>query len=255
MRTSLLAAMITLGPALAWTQTSETINLPVGSALVDGRIYKAHDAVAMRSLNKNGVTIRSIRYLNHTYMTHWKGLDVCIVESVPNAETADSQFYEKTILNARTMAIVHREERDGHGRLLNADVDGAHVTGQFRAKTGDQIQPLDFQLEAPSYYSPFVDAAIGATHMQPGQSWRVPTFSFTPGHQVTKWEVYRITGRENGPSPAWIVENADDAPVHTKIWITDDPPYLPRVVTTLPDGSIATFESSVTPDGRSSSRN
>jgi hypothetical protein len=246
MRTPLLATLMTLGPVLASAQTSDAIELPVGSALVDGRVYKAHNAIAMRSLVKNGVTVRSIRYLNHTYMTRWKGLDVCIVESVPNAETSDPQFYEKTILDSRTMAILHREERDGRGRLLDADVDGTHVTGQFRAKTGDSVQALDFRLDTPSYYSPFVDAAIGATHMQGAQSWHVPTFSFTPGHQVTQWETYRITGRETGPSPAWIVENADGAPVHTKIWITDDPPYLPRVVTTLPDGSIATFESSVT---------
>jgi hypothetical protein len=246
--------MMTLASVPASAQTGPAIELPVGSSLVDGRIYKAHNAVAMRSLIKNGVTVRSIRYLNHTYMTRWKGLDVCIVESVPNAETVDSAFYEKTILDARTMAILHREERDGRGRRLEADVDGAHVTGQFRAKAGDPIQRLDFHLDTPSFYSPFVDAAIGATHMQAGQSWHVPTFSFTPGHQVTQWEVYRITGRENGPSPAWIVENADGAPVHTKIWIADDPPYLPRVVTTLPDGSLATFESSVTPDSRTSSR-
>jgi hypothetical protein len=253
MRTPSLAAILTIAPLLASAQASEPIQLPVGSPLVDGRVYKAHDAVAMRSLTKNGVTVRSIRYVNHTYMTRWKGRDVCIVESAPNAETADSQFYEKTILDARTMAIVHREERDGRGRLLDANIDGAHVTGQFRAKTGDPIQPLDFQLEAASYYSPFVDAAIGATHMKPGQSWRVPTFSFAPGHQVTRWEIYRITSREDGPSPAWIVENADDAPVHNKIWITDDPPYLPRVVTTLPDGSVALFESSLLPESRASS--
>ena len=158
------------------------------------------------------------------------------------------------------MAIVHREERDGSGRLVTADIDGAHVTGQYRAKAADPIQQIDVTLEAPSYYAPFADAVIGATHMQPGQSWRVPTFVFTPGRQKTSWETYRITGREppggvGGASPAWIVENAGDSPFHTKIWITDDPPYLPQVVTTLPDGSIARFESSlIRPAGRASPR-
>lgn len=86
--------------------------------------------------------------------------------------------------------------------------------------------------------------------MQAGQSWRVPTFVFTPGRQTTVWQTYRITGREpaggaGGASPAWVVENSNDEPIHAKIWITDDPPYLPRVVTTLPDGSIALFESTL----------
>jgi hypothetical protein len=250
MRTTLLAALSALGPALLSAQAKDPISLPVGSPLVDGRIYKAHEATAMRSLTRDGSIVRSIRYTNFTYMTRWKGLDVCVVESKPNIETGDTAFYEKTVLDARSMAILHREERDGGGRLVNADIDGAHVTGQYRAKAGDPVQPLDFTLETPSYYAPFVDAAIGATHMQLGQSWRVPSFSFTPGRQKTTWETYRITGREpaggaGGTSPAWVVENADDAPVHTKIWITDDPPYLPRVVTTLPDGSIARFESTL----------
>lgn len=250
MRTTLLSAIVALGPALLTAQASDPIPLPVGSPLVDGRIYKAHEATAMRSLTRNGTTVRSIRYTNYTYMTHWNGMDVCVVESKPNAETSDTAFYEKTVLNSRTMAILHREERDGGGRLVTADIDGAHVTGQYRAKASDPIQPIDVTLEAPSYYSPFVNAAIGATHMQPGQSWRVPTFVFTPGHQKTSWDTYRITGREpaggaGGASPAWIVENADDAPVHTKIWIIDDAPYLPRVITTLPDGSIARFESTL----------
>jgi hypothetical protein len=250
MRTPLLSAIVAFGPALLSAQASDPISLPVGSPLVDGRVYKAHEATAMRSLTRDGAIVRSIRYTNYTYMTRWKGKDVCVVESKPSAETADTAFYEKTVLDARTMAILHREERDGTGRLMTADVDGARVTGQYRAKASDPIQPLDFTLEVASYYSPFVDAAIGATHLQAGQSWRVPTFSFTPGHQKTSWEVYRITAREpaggaGGASPAWVVENAADAPVHSKMWITDDAPYLPRVETRLPDGAIARFESTL----------
>jgi hypothetical protein len=243
MRQYFTIAAMTIAPALASAQTGTPIELPVGSPLVDGRIYKAHDAVAARAVTKDGAVIRSIRYTNHTYMMRWHNRDVCVVESVPDKETNDTAFYEKTILDAKTMAILHREERSGTGHVMDADVDGAHVTGRYRAKAGDPMVPLDFTLEAPSFYFPFVDAAIGATHMHVGQSWRVPTFSFTPGKQTTTWETYRITG---GASPSWIVENADDAPVHTKIWITDDPPYLPRVVTTLPDGLVATFESSLT---------
>jgi hypothetical protein len=251
MRSYLIAATLAVTPMLAAAQASTRIELPVGSPLVDGRIYKAHDAVAVRTLLKDGTVVRSLRYTNHTYMMRLKGRDLCVVESVPSPETTDTAFYEKTVLDAKTMAIVHREERNGAGHLLEADVDGAHVTGRHRAKAGDPIQPLDFTLDAPAFYSPFVDAAIGATHMQAGQAWRVPTFSFTPGQQKTTWHVYRITGHEpaggtGGASPAWIVEDVDNTPVHTKIWITDDPPYLPRVVTTLPDGSQSIFESTLT---------
>lgn len=239
MRYLVLSVAVALAPMLQ-AQPSAPIQLDVGSPLVDGRIYKAHEAWAMRSVTKDGATVRSIQYTNYTFLTRWKGVDACVVESKPNAETTDTAFYEKTVLDARSMALLHREERNGAGRLLIADVDGAHVTGQYRAKAGDPIESLDFTLEVPSYYVGFVDAAVGATHIQPGQSWRVPTFSFGPTRRKTDWQIYRITGRQ----PAgWIIENVDDSQTQTKIWITDDPPYLPLVIAKLSDGSIARFES------------
>jgi hypothetical protein len=242
MRTRLLLALIPIAPTLAFGQRGDPIQLDVGSPLVDGRIYKAHDATATRSVTKDGVVLRSITYTNHTYLTTWKGRAVCVVESKPNAQTTDTSFYEKTVLDARTMALLHREQRDGGGRLVDADVDGVHVTGRYRAKSGAPVDTLDFTLAAPSYDWGFVDAAIGATHMREGQSWRVPTFGLSPSGRTTLWENFRITGHDRG---TWIIENADDAPVHTKIWITEDPPYLPLVLTTLPDGSIAKFESTL----------
>jgi hypothetical protein len=239
---SLLSLSVTR-PAPA--QATDTITLAVGDPRVDGTMYKEHWATAERSLLKDGKVVRSVRYRSHTYVTTWHGTKVCVVESVPGPDGTDRDFYEKTILDQRTTALLHIETRDGTGRSLVATVSGTHVAGHSRASASVPEEPLDFTLDAPSYFAPFIDAAVGATPIHEGQVWRVPAFSFGPTARKTTWHTVRVVGREDASAPrgmanAWIAE--DDAGA-TKIWITMDPPYLPQVLYTLPDGSITRFAS------------
>src|SRR5215469_4867720 len=113
MRSLLLSVAVAAAPMLLAAQSSAPIVLTVGTPLVDGRIYKAHEAWARRSLTKDGKVVRSLAYTNSTYLTRWHGIDACVVESKPSAETNDTAFYEKTVLDARTTAILHREQRNG----------------------------------------------------------------------------------------------------------------------------------------------
>lgn len=230
-------------------QTRDTITLTVGHPSVDGTIYKEHWASAETSLLRDGNVVHSNSYRNHTYVTVWHGHPVCIVESIPTPGEGDQKFYGKTVLDQKSTALLHIETRDGTGRVLNADVDGTHVTGTFRASQSAPEEHLDFTLETPSYYVPFIDAAVGASPMREGQVWRVPAFSFGPTARKTKWHTLRVIGRESesagqGMAGAWIVE---DETGPAKIWITMDPPYLPQVLQTLPDGSVSRFASQLIP--------
>jgi hypothetical protein len=243
-----LPGIMTLVPGLLASQKPDTITLVVGHPSVDGRIYKAHWSEARRSVMKDGQVVRSLTYWNHTYTTNRDGVPVCVVESQPMPGGPDPEFYEITVLDARTTALRHIEQRDGSGKWLVADIDGAHVTGRFRASRDAVEERLDFTLETPSYFVPFVDAAIGATPIRDGQVWRVPTFSFAPTARKTDWHTFHIVGRETVPAKegtnnAWVIE--DDALVRTKIWITYEPPYLPQVLRYLSDGSVARFASRV----------
>jgi hypothetical protein len=244
-----------IGPCTLAGQATDTITLSVGHPSVDGRIYKAHWATATITTEKAGKVVRSFTYWNHTYRTQRDGVPVCIVESLPMPDGSDSQFYALTVLDLRTTALRHVEERDGTGRFLMADIDGAHVTGRFRASHAAAEERLDFTLDAPSYYEPFADAAIGATQIRKGQVWRVPTFAFDPAARHTTWHTFHIVGREtvpakDGRTDAWIVE--DDASAPTKIWITYVPPYLPQELDPAADGAVERFTSSVVdaPRGR-----
>jgi hypothetical protein len=242
MQWSALAVALVLMPPIAAAQSAQPISLVVGHPSVDGRIYQEHYASVKLSFLKDTVLQRSLSFVSHTYVTHRHGVEVCIVDGHPTAATHDTAFFQETVLERRTMALLHQEERDGTGRWLSADVNGAHIVGQYRPKAGAPVEVLDFTLETPSYYMPFVDAAIGATEIKRGQRWRLPTFSFDDDERKTTWHTYRIAGRDGA---AWIVENDDGAPVHEKIWITYAPPYLPLDIEYHSDGSVVRFESSV----------
>jgi hypothetical protein len=235
-------------------QAGDTITLTVGHPSVDGTMYKEHWASAERSILKDGKVVQSLRYRSHTYVTTWHGAQVCVVESVPGPDGTDREFYEKSVLDQKSTALVHIEARDGTGRTLVADVDGKRVTGKSRASRTAPEEQLDFTLDSPSFYSPFVDAAIGATGIREGQVWRVPVFSFGRMGRKTEWHTLRLVGRESSSAPdgmagAWIVE---DPAGQSRIWITMEPPYLPQVLHTLPDGSVARFASKLLPpEGRS----
>jgi hypothetical protein len=252
MRISIVISMCVLSLSTAQrtvAQTGDTITLTVGDPAVDGTIYKEHWASAERSILKDGKVVRSLRYRSHTYVTTWHGAQVCVVESVPGPDGTDREFYEKTVLDQKSTALVHIEARDGTGRTFVADVDGKHVTGKSRASRTAPEEQIDFTLDTPSYYVPFADAAIGATNIREGQIWRVPVFSFSSTGRKTEWHTLRLLGRESSSAPdgmagAWIV---DDPAGQSRIWITMEPPYLPQVLRTLPDGSVARFASQLLP--------
>jgi hypothetical protein len=130
-------------------------------------------------------------------------------------EVPDIQI--ETVLDLKTLAQVHREERDGRGNVLMADVNGAHVTGRTQSGRDAESVVFDFTLDTPSYFFPFLDAAVNAT---------VPDI--------------RVKGRK---VDAWIIE--EDGQVHykvRKIWLIKEPPYFPLDLRYLPDGSVRRVE-------------
>jgi hypothetical protein len=252
-----VAGVLTPVGSVRSAQSVDTITLTVGHPSVDGTTYKEHWARASRSIMKDGKVIKSVTYRSHTYVTKRAGVPVVVVASEPYPDGPDQAFREETVLDLHTTALVHVEQHDGTGRLLIADVAGTHVTGRLRASRSEPEEAFDFTLETPAFFTPFVDAAIGATPIRDGQVWRVPTFSLGPKGRKVVWRTYHIVGHEPVPAlsevnDAWIVQ--DDAPGPTKIWITYEAPYLPQVLQYLPDGSVTRFASSLVkaPEDRAS---
>ena len=150
------------------------------------------------------------------------------------------------MLDLKTLAQVHREERDGRGNVLMADVNGAHVTGRTQSGRDAESVVFDFTLDTPSYFFPFLDAAVNATVPHDGEIFKIPTFDFSTRRR--EWHTYRVSGRDHirvkgRKVDAWIIE--EDGQVHykvRKIWLIKEPPYFPLDLRYLPDGSVRRAE-------------
>ena len=229
---------------VAGAQRSDTITLRVGDATVDGRFLKAHHAIVTQSTIRNGATVNSVSFDATKTIAKRNGASVFQVEFKPRTGDGDQQFYFKAQLDLRTMALVHREERNGSGRLFIANGDGSRVTGSERTSLNAATNLFDFTLETPSYEFAFIDATIGTVRLRDSLVIRIPTFEFPEARRKTEWHTFRVIGRDTVRVQkrivsAWVAEE-DSTSLYTarKIWLINEPPYFPLVLTYLPDGSI-----------------
>lgn len=247
-RFGLLSAVI-LTPFRLAAQQADTVTLNVGSPLVDGRMYKPHSAAVTTSLVRNDTVLQSRKFTISLHVTTRNAIPAFqVLYDYPDDPSAKSEV----ILDLRTLALVHLDDRDSRGRVLVADVDGRHVTGEFRAAQDSAVEHLDFTLDVPSYYFPFLDAGINATTLvRAERAFTLPTFGFASSDRRTDWHTYRVAARDTlrvrgRRLDAWVIEeNWHGRYATRKIWITKELPYLPLVETHYPDGSVLRYEATL----------
>jgi enamine deaminase RidA (YjgF/YER057c/UK114 family) len=223
----------------------DTITLAVGSPLMDGtRLYKSHLATMTQSTSKDGVTSQSRSFRMDKFVIQKDGVTAfrLLIDSVPGGN--DPKFHSETILNLQNMALVYRTEVTVGGLNRVFEVDGAHVTGH--EQTGQETKPIDFTNEIPSFYAPFLDAAVNAINLHGGEIFRIPTFDLLT--RKTEWHNYRVAGRDTvlvkkRKVSAWIIEEENQPRYKLRrIWLIKEPPFFPLDLTYLPDGSIRRVE-------------
>jgi enamine deaminase RidA (YjgF/YER057c/UK114 family) len=225
----------------------DAVTLNVGSSTVDGRaIYKSHLANFVDSVTKDGVVLRMSRSTLDKFATRRNGVPVFRLLMEPSTENPGPALHSETVLNLQTLELIHREERDESGRILLADVSGTHVTGGAQPGRGAPMEALDFTLETPSYFSPFLDAVANAMTLREGESLKFPSFDFAT--RKTQWHTYRVAGRDRiivsgHRVKAWVIEeDGQTAYTSRKIWLIKEPPYFPLDLRYLPDGSVRRIE-------------
>jgi enamine deaminase RidA (YjgF/YER057c/UK114 family) len=238
----------------------DTVILKIGSSPVDGRaLYKSHLATFVDSVTKDGVVVRMTRSTLDKFATQRNGVPVFRLLMEPSTEARGPGLRAETVLNRQTLALIHREERDDSGRVLVADVDGAHITGLLRSapdapsevldvdnRHSQSGESLDFTLDTPSYFLPFLDAVANAMTLRADETLQFPSFDFSS--RKTQWHTYRVTGRDRiivggHRVDAWVIEE-DGQSGYTlrKIWLIKVPPYFPLDLRYLPDGSVRRIE-------------
>jgi|HubBroStandDraft_6_1064221.scaffolds.fasta_scaffold09768_4 hypothetical protein len=228
------AVVLSMLARLARAQMGDTVTLSVGDPSIDGRYLTPHRAAMVVTVTKDGATVSSRSYLLDKFVTRWRGRPAfrLVLHAPPDAP--DPMYRIESVLDRRTMALLHREERDGAGRFAIYDVDGARLTGRVQSGAGAAAESLDVALAQPSFLSVFVDAAINASPVRAGRVFRVPTFDVIG--RRTEWHVFHVTGRD---SAAWVIQEDSTARVRRRrIWLTREPPFFPLDITDLPDGSV-----------------
>jgi hypothetical protein len=241
-----LAALSLLFTALARAQSGDTVTLTVGDSSIDGRYLTPHLAAMLVTVTKGGMTVSSRAYTLDKFVTQRNGRSVFRLVLEAPADAPDPQYRVESVLDRRTMAIVHREERDGTGRLAVFDVDGAHLTGRVQASRDSVLQSIDVTLARPSFLFVFLDAAINAAPVRLGRVFRVPTFDIN-GRRA-EWHVYRVAGQDTlmvqgRPVAAWVIEEDEQLRyTRRRIWLMKEPPFFPLDITELRDGSVRRIE-------------
>ncbi len=225
------------------TPPGDTTTVSVGAAFVDGRIYRPHVARVVRSVTRAGRITEQATFTNDLSIAQRDGSPVIVIRTQADSGVPDPTWGLETVLDRRTMALRHWAMHSAR-RSITLDVDGAHLTGSAtRPDSGSS--PIDLTLAEPAYLDGVLDATIGAVSLRPGLVLRVPTFGIEAANRRTTWRSFRVAGRDTVSIggrrvPAWIVEG--DAPTHDRIWLVDEPPYMTRWMSELPDHAVEQFD-------------
>ncbi len=220
----------------------DAVDLTVGSLLIDGtRVYKAHRARSDQTITKDGAVVQKRAFTMEKTVIQKDGLPMfrLVIDGIE--DTNESHYHSETLLSLRDMSLVYRQDRLAGGLTRTLHVSGRHVTGQEQSPGDSSPKLIDFTNDAPSFYYPFLDAAVNAVTLQGGESFRVSTFDVT--NRKTEWHTVRVASEDTvmvkeRKVKAWVIEEEREGRLVRKIWLTKEPPFFPRDRTYLPDGSI-----------------
>lgn len=238
---ALLAAP--LFPAQAQSGPPDTVDVKVGSSLVD---FSKHQPAAQRTfqtVTMNGQT-RSAPPLVWTFRFDDSGGEPRMFVS-SKVEGAATQGPPPTVLefNRRSVALKHVLAEDGKTVMLT--VDGVSVKGEYPGPAGNR--PVDLNLDEPAFFGPLADLLAESLPRRMGVVYRVPLW--TPGPKPFEYRLYQFVRQEDvevrGRSypQAWVLEDrSTDGTLMSTMWLVDGPPELVRWVLNRPGGPMVKLE-------------
>jgi enamine deaminase RidA (YjgF/YER057c/UK114 family) len=242
--------LVVLGPGTgshAEPEKRDTIVLLPGSAAIDGRFLSAHASEVTQTVTRDGAIVQSRHYTIDKRIGVDRGREVYRLRIAGRDDASKLPFSADISIDHRTMALVHRDDRDATGRSTVVDIDGAHVVGAAKTANSERTEPVDFTLEQPAFHSSFLDAAVNATSLHEGAVYRVPTFGLGASQRKVDWHIVRVARRDSVRvndhfAAAWVVEDALANGGSRTIWLLREPPFFPLEIARLPDGTVVRTE-------------
>lgn len=245
----ILACAIVLGlPKQAPAQeqrAADTVDVPVGSDLIDGARARAH-VVHAEQLRLSGDSAVSMAAMTWTIASRDSaGVRLRTVHGEGDSPRPDGSIGHPSIdytLDLGTLAPrtfnVH-QRGGGPGPVLSLTFDGASVRGD--RSTGGSAQPVDVTLPRAAFLASLADLVAEALPRRTGSVYRVLMWQPGMGEPVT--HLYQTLGREDVDvlgvtyRGAWIVvDKGTDGAELGRMWMVDHPPYMVRWNFVTPTG-------------------
>lgn len=139
-----------------------------------------------------------------------------------------------------TLAPVYSELRAPNGSVMKRTFSGKHVETHFTKAPGapEEVRQADLPTSVYDFNGGMYGTLIAAQPLRIGYSGQIPAIGEFDDHfAMVPFKVVRretITAGFKGRVPAWVVEVGGENPM--TFWISDDAPYILRLVFTSPKG-------------------
>jgi hypothetical protein len=222
---------------------ADTIDVPVGSAIVDMSDFSDHGTVIVGN-RFNGATGTHVLDMTTRLTTgDSAGLPGRVLRihseqervSVPGMPGPSGRQLEDLTLDRKSLAVYswYTHPAEDEGPTGYATFNGPAVRGKLTMGTGERQIAVD--LTEPAFYGPGIDYVIEHLPMRAGAVYRLPVFQ--PGAPAVQKRLYHVVGAEaidalgvHHPR-AWRVEefSPDGKQQLSTLWIVHGTPsYLAR---------------------------
>lgn len=247
----LVCALVAFATLEARAQGRDTITVPSGSPLVDGRYLVPHRALYVTTVSRGDSIVSRISFELKKRLIGAGESASFRLEGIGTPDSRDPEARFFTILRHRTLETVHREERDGTGRALIVDIEPRGASGYVSPPRDSGNGAFQFALAAPSFHSAFVDAVLNGLELRAGLTIRIPVVNVA--QRRGEWRVFHVVRRDsmlvNGHiARAWVVDEEPAGEiVARRFWLIREPPFFPLDESRLRNGDVRRIQQSLLP--------
>jgi hypothetical protein len=154
------------------------------------------------------------------------------------------------IVDAKTFAPIMSESKVVDGSFWHREFNGSVVQGQQKETPGGKIEEIRATFETPvfDFYGGLYGLLLATFPLKEGYSATFPSdFQNNDGVEAVEWVTFHVKGKETISTVAgkqvetWLVEN--DAPQgHYQFWLSQQAPYIIKLIYTGPRGGKQIFE-------------
>jgi hypothetical protein len=223
------------------TARPDTIDVPVGSPLVDFSKHRPGASIAYQEMTSGAPTGPSGGAVTWRFTFADSGAtSLLLVRPEPERLPPGAPRPAVTVFDRSTLAMLRTLDPATLAPRIMVD-GGTHVHGQVMSPNGPVA--IDATLDRPAFYAPLADLVAESLPRRLGMVYRLPMWGMPRASIETHlYEMVRredVTVRGKSYPQAWVLEDrSTDGRLLGTMWLTDGPPNLVRWLINRPDGAV-----------------